>query len=174
MAPRGNSSRRKTAGGEPPIGKSDYEALAEFRYRLRRFLDFSQSAARAEGLTAQQHQALLAIKGFPGRDQVTVSELAERLLLRHHSAVGLTDRLSRLGLVVRRSDPQDRRRVLVALTAKAAHLLERLSATHLEEIRRLGPSLAALVESFGIQGREHRHGEIPRPPRSRRRAEMEA
>jgi len=148
MTAKGKRSRSKVESA-PQIGKADYEALAEFRYRLRCFLDFSQSAAREAGLTAQQHQALLAIKGFPGRERVTVSELAERLLLRHHSTVELIDRLGRLGLVARRPDPQDRRRVLVALTAKAGHLLEELSATHLEEIRRLGPSLAALVERFG-------------------------
>jgi DNA-binding MarR family transcriptional regulator len=146
---KGNSSRPKAAGSGPRIGKSDYEALAEFRYTLRRFLAFSQSAAREAGLTAQQHQALLAIKGCPGGDQVTVSELAGRLLLRHHSVVELIDRLARLGLVLRRVDPADRRRVLVSLSAKAEHLLDGMSATHLEEIRRLGPSLAALVERFG-------------------------
>jgi DNA-binding MarR family transcriptional regulator len=130
------------------MAKSDYEALAAFRLALRQFLDFSQGAARRAGLTPQQHQALLAIKGYPGREVVTVRELAERLLLRHHSAVGLLDRLEGLGLVRRKADPEDGRRVLIALTAKAERLLAGLSATHLEEIRRLGPSLGALLDRF--------------------------
>ena len=140
--------RSSSQAPEPIIAKSDYEALAAFRHALRQFLDFSQVAARQAGLTPQQHQALLAIKGFPGREVVTVRELAERLLLRHHSAVGLLDRLEGLGLVRRQTDPDDRRRVLIALTAKAERLLAGLSATHLEEIRRLGPSLGALLGRF--------------------------
>ena len=79
---------------------------------------------------------------------VTVRELAERLLLRHHSAVGLLDRLESLGLVRRKPDPKDGRRVLIALTAKAERLLASLSATHLEEIRRLGPSIGGLLDRF--------------------------
>jgi DNA-binding MarR family transcriptional regulator len=140
---------RDVPGRDRPLAKADYEALAEFRFALRKFLDFSQGAAQAAGLTPQQHQALLAIKGYSGREEVTVSELAARLLLRHHSAVELIDRLERLGLIRRRSDPADQRRVLVSVTAKAERLLGSLSATHLEEIRRLGPYLAALLERFG-------------------------
>ena len=132
-----------------PIAKADYVALAEFRFALRKFLDFSQAAAQKAGLTPQQHQALLAIKGFAGADEVTVSELAERLILRHHSVVELVDRLARLGLVRRTSDPEDHRRVLVSLTTKAERLLNGLSATHLEEIHRLGPYLASLLSRFG-------------------------
>jgi len=132
-----------------PISKLDYEALAEFRYALRHFLHFSQRAARGAGLRPQQHQALLAIKGYPDRDEVTVSELADRLLVRHHSVVELVDRLARLGLVRRKADPSDGRRVLVRLTAKAERKLAGLSTAHLEEIHRLKPSIAALFERFG-------------------------
>jgi DNA-binding MarR family transcriptional regulator len=110
---------RNRSAAPRPISKGDYEALAGFRYALRHFLHFSQSAARAAGLTPQQHQALLAIKGNPFRDDVTVGELADHLLLRHHSVVELVNRLARLGLVHRKADPGDGRRVLVALTAKA-------------------------------------------------------
>jgi len=129
-----------------PISRADYEALAGFRYALRHFLHFSQSAARAAGLTPQQHQALLAIKGHPVRDDLTVRELADQLLLRHHSVVELVDRLVRLGLVHRKADPSDGRRVLVALTAKAEQMLDRLSTARLDEIHRLEPSMAALLE----------------------------
>jgi DNA-binding MarR family transcriptional regulator len=143
------STARSTSTAPRPIAKADYVALAEFRFALRKFLDFSQVAAQKAGLTPQQHQALLAIKGFAGADEVTVSELAERLILRHHSVVELVDRLARLGLVRRMSDPEDHRRVLVSLTTKAERLLNGLSATHLEEIHRLGPYLASLLGRFG-------------------------
>ena len=147
-SPSGRSSPQKTRRPSRPIAKADYEALAVFRHALRQFLDFSQDAARQAGLAPQQHQALLAIKGYPGRDEVTVKELAERLLLRHHSAVELIDRLEGLGLLRRKPDPEDGRRVRVALTAKAERRLADLSATHLEEIRRLGPSLGMLLGRF--------------------------
>ena len=145
---RGRPPSRQAASRSPAIVKADYEALAEFRHALREFLDFSQAAARQAGLAPQQHQALLAIKGYPGRDEVTVKELAERLLLRHHSAVELIDRLEALGLLRRKPDPEDGRRVRVALTAKAEGRLADLSATHLEEIRRLGPGLRLLLGRF--------------------------
>jgi len=128
------------------LSKADYEALAAFRHALRRFLDFSGEAAKTAGLTPQQHQALLAIKGFPGRDRVTIGELAEQLVQRHHSTVGLVDRLEALGLVQREADLEDRRRILVALTDRAEEVLAGLSAIHRDELRRLGPALAALLE----------------------------
>src|SRR5262245_44158964 len=95
------------------VTKAEYEMLAAFRYALRQFLHFSETAAAAQGLTPQQHQALLAIMGFPGRTQVTIGELADRLRIRHHSAVGLVDRLQALGLVQRESARTDRRQVYV-------------------------------------------------------------
>src|SRR5215467_12307642 len=100
------------------ISKSQYENLAAFRYALRQLLHFSEAAAHGAGITPQQHQALLAIKGFPGRDTVTVGELAERLQLRHHSAVELLDRLVDLKLVARSPSTTDRRRVHVQVTAR--------------------------------------------------------
>src|SRR5687768_13350845 len=131
------------------LSKADYEALAAFRHALRRFLDFSGEAAKTAGLTPQQHQALLAIKGFPDRDRVTVGELAEQLVQRHHSTVGLVDRLEALGLVRREADPADRRRAMVALTDRAEEVLAGLSAIHRAELRRLRPSLAALLQRLG-------------------------
>jgi DNA-binding MarR family transcriptional regulator len=122
--------------------------LAEFRYLLRRFLVFSEEAAAVAGLTAQQHQALLAIKGFAGRDAITTGELAERLHIRHHSAVGLIDRLASKRLVTRRIGSEDRRRVRVELTAAAETLLAGLSAAHRDEIRGLAPVLRALLANF--------------------------
>lgn len=129
----------------PALAKAEYEILAAFRYTLRHFLDFSRGAAEAAGLTAQQHQALLAIKGYPGREVITVGELAERLAIRHNSGVELIDRLAALGLVERRHDTADRRLVLLSLTPQADRLLATLSAAHRDELRRLRPALTDLL-----------------------------
>jgi DNA-binding MarR family transcriptional regulator len=127
--------------GSKPFTKSQHEVLAAFRHALRLFLHFSEEAAHEAGIAPQQHQALLAIKGFPGRDWVTVGELAERLQLRHHSAVGLVDRLVAEKLVKRAPSAQDRRQVFVQLTTRGEKILERLSAAHATELKRLGPEL---------------------------------
>lgn len=130
----------------PKITKTDYEALAALRYRLRQFLHFSEEAAHAVGLTPQQHQALLAIKGFPSRDRMTVGELAERLQIRHQSAVGLADRLAANNLVRRKTNAGDRRRVNLALTAYGEKVLENLSASHRAQLRRIGPEIETLLK----------------------------
>ncbi len=135
------------------LGKGDFETLAEFRYLLRQFGAFSAAAARQAGLTAQQHQALLAIKGFPGREQVTIGELAERLSLKHHSVVGLVDRLMGRGLIQRRHDEEDRRKVRVELTPKAEALLLELTRAHRDELRRLAPLLNGLLRNLQESGR---------------------
>jgi len=135
-----------------PIGKADYEALATFRYALRRFLAFSKRAAESVGLRPQQHQALLAIEGYPGREQITVGELAERLQIRHHSAVGLVDRLVSLGLVERRHGEEDRRVVYVTVTSQGRSLLERLSVAHREELKNVAPAVYAVLRQFGYTG----------------------
>ena len=131
------------------VSKADYETLAAFRYALRQFLSFSEEAASAVGLTHQQHQALLAIKGYPGRDVVTIGELAERLRIRHHSAVGLVDRLEAQNLVARRDAESDRRQVYVTVTPHGLNLLERLSAVHRAELRRIGPQISQLLAQLG-------------------------
>ena len=105
------------------ITKAQYEMLAEFRYALRQFLRFSENAAQAAGITPQQHQAMLAIKGFPGRDRITIGELAERLQIAHHSAVGLADRLVAEHYVQRVQGRKDRRQVYLALTRRGEILL---------------------------------------------------
>ncbi len=127
------------------LSKADYERLANFRYVLRQFLAFSGDAAEAAGVTPQQHQALLAIKGHPGREEVTIGELAERLGLRHHSAVGLVDRLATRGLVERRAGRADRRSVSIVLTGEAEALLAGLSRAHRQELKRLSPTLMRLL-----------------------------
>jgi len=132
--PAGKVKRRK-------LERTDYRALSEFRYLLRCFLEFSQEAARTVGLTPRQHQSLLAIKGLQQDRPVTVGDLAERLRIRHHSAVELVDRLCDAGLLVRVQDTQDQRRVLLSLTERADELLADLSAAHLDELSRIEPML---------------------------------
>ena len=128
------------------VSKAEYEVLAEFRYTLRQFMSFSENAAEEIGLTPQQHQALLAIKGFPGREQITVGELSERLQIKHHSAVGLIDRLEAENLIDRSAGLTDRRKVFISLTGRGLSILEKLSTIHREELRRLGPQLRLLLK----------------------------
>lgn len=125
---------------------ADYQALAKLRYSLRRFMDFSTSAAQAEGLPSQQHQALLAIKGHAGEEPVTIGMLADKLLIAPHTATELVGRLAAADLVERHSHPEDRRRQTLALTGKAEAVLLRLSAVHLREIRDMAPELIAILQ----------------------------
>lgn len=135
-----------------PLVKAQYETLAEFRYVLRQFIRFSEEAAQAAGITPQHHQALLAIKGYPGRDCVTVGELAERLQLRHHSAVGLVDRLVTEKLVVRTPSKEDRRRVFIKLSRRGEGVLAKLSSTHTQQLRRMGPGLSRILKKLASAG----------------------
>jgi DNA-binding MarR family transcriptional regulator len=135
------------------LTKSQYEMLAAFRYSLRQFLHFSEQSALTAGITPQQHQALLAIKGFPARDRITVGELAERLRLRHHSTVGLINRLVSEKLVARTPSPQDRRQVFVELTRHGQDVLEKLSSAHNRQLKRLGPELTRLLQKLAALDR---------------------
>ncbi len=128
------------------LSNHDYRTLAEFRYLIRQFLEFSEAAARRAGLTAQQHQALLAIKGFPAPEPPTVGDLAERLCVQHHSAVGLVNRLEAAGLLARSHAGTDRRQVFLTLTAAAEEQLSALPAIHLQELARLRPMLTGLLD----------------------------
>jgi DNA-binding MarR family transcriptional regulator len=127
---------------------ADYEALAQFRYQVRTFLAFSEAAAQRAGLTPQQHQALLAIKGFAGGDAASVGDVAQFLLIRHHTAVELMNRMAKLKLISRGADPQDARRVLVKLTTRGEQKLRALSRIHLEELRAASPALSRILRSF--------------------------
>lgn len=131
-----------------PLDDGDYAALADFRAALRGFLAFSEARAGEVGLAPQQHQALLAIRGAPA-GQATIGYLAERLILKPHSASELVSRLEALDLIERRTAEGDRRRTLLMLTGRAEVLLAELSATHREEIRRLKPLLLDLLDRFG-------------------------
>jgi DNA-binding MarR family transcriptional regulator len=124
------------------LTKEDFEALARFRFGIRRYLRFSEETVRSHGVAPQQYQLMLAIKGFPGRDWAVVRELADRLQLRHHSVVELVNRAQSQGLVHRMTDPADARAVRVALTDQGEQLLSRLSALHRDELRRMDTALA--------------------------------
>ena len=130
---------------EESISLADYQALAEFRYQIRRILRFSEEAAYATDLEPQQHQLLLAIKGLPPGRKAAVGEIAERLQIRHHSTVELIDRLVKRGLVERHRDDEDQRRVIVNLTPQGEEILYALSQQMLTELRSTG---SAFVQSL--------------------------
>ncbi len=132
---------------------SDYQSLAELRYQIRRFLHFSEQAARAAGLEPRQHQLLLALKGLPRGTRPRIGELAERLQIQHHSTVELVNRLSSGGLVRRRRGGQDRREALLSLTPKGERVLRELSVHHKSELRNAGPALVAALKA-AMQGKE--------------------
>jgi DNA-binding MarR family transcriptional regulator len=148
---RPHAKKKKEPKG-PKLTKGEYEMLAAFRFALRQFLRFSEEAAHEAGVTPRQHQALLAIKGYPGRDQVTVSELAERLQVQHHSAVGLVDRLVAESLVSRRPSGEDRRVVYIRLTPGGERILAGLATAHREQLSRIGPELRTLLKQLGSPG----------------------
>jgi DNA-binding MarR family transcriptional regulator len=137
---------RKRVSAKPPIRPSDYRRLAAFRHALRRFLAFSEAAARDAGITPQQHQALLAIKGAAGLQAATVGYLAEQLLLQPHSAAELAERMVKSGLLERRESAADRRRVVLALTPAAERVLRDLSADHIRELRQSAPVIGGLFD----------------------------
>lgn len=153
MSPKPESSSRHSVARDS-LSLQDYQLLAQFRYLLARFLAFSEHAAQAEGLASRQHQALLAIKGFPGGARVTVGDLAERLGIRHHSAVGLADRLVASGYLTRHVDDDDRRRAILSLSARGEDALAALSAVHRDELRRIAPLLEPLLRQLGSSERD--------------------
>jgi DNA-binding MarR family transcriptional regulator len=131
--------------------QAGYVALAEFRYRIRLFLNASERAARAAGIEPEQFQLLLAVRGAPQGQAATIRTLAERLQVRHHTAVERVDRLARLRLVRRRRDTDDRRAVWVELTPRGARLFESLGRQRLRELRESGPALVrALARAIAL------------------------
>ena len=129
------------------VSLTGYRQLAEFRYCIRQFLHFSEEAARANGIEPQQHQVLLAIKGLPEGMRPTVTAISSRLCLRHHSTVELINRLVENGAVIRRHNEQDRREVLVELTAHGEFLLRELSVQHWQELQNFGPALSTALQA---------------------------
>jgi DNA-binding MarR family transcriptional regulator len=135
------------------INDADYQQLLEFRTGLRRYLRWSEQEAEAVGLSPAQHQLLLAVRGHDGEAGPTVGDVAEHLLLRHHSAVELVNRAEAAGLVRRKADSEDGRVVRVRLTPKANRLITKLNAHHGEELKRLGASVESLTG--GLQPTKH-------------------
>ncbi|MFL6194032.1 MAG: MarR family winged helix-turn-helix transcriptional regulator [Thermoanaerobaculia bacterium] len=131
------------------LDDADYRNLLLFRTGLRRFLHWSEEQAEKAGLTAAQHQLMLAVRGHDAEQGPTIGDVAGYLMLRHHSAVGLVDRAVRSGMLERREDPQDRRVVRLRLTPLGARTLQQLSALHLEEIKRLAPRIQEISQGLG-------------------------
>jgi DNA-binding MarR family transcriptional regulator len=150
----------------------DYRALADFRFEIRRFLNFSERLAHAAGVEPQQHQALLAIKGLPAHRVATISVLAERLLIQHHSAVELVNRLEAKGLLRRTRGVADRREVVLTLSRGGEALLKRLTHPHHTELQsarpRLLAALAAAIDPHPTVVRESRSARDKTQNRTRR------
>jgi DNA-binding MarR family transcriptional regulator len=140
------------------LADADYRSLADFRLQIRRFLHFSEEAARSEGLEPQQHQFLLTVRALTGAHGPNVGEIAAHLLIRHHSAVGLADRLVDRGLVERVRGGDDRRQVRIRLTTLGEQAIMRLSATHRAVLLNTGP---VLVKSLGALLRQRRQKSRP-------------
>jgi DNA-binding MarR family transcriptional regulator len=147
-----------------PLEQADFEHLLRLRTGLRRFLRWSEDQARTAGLTPSKHQLLLAVRGHPDPAGPTIGDLADHLVLRHHSVVGLVDRAVADGLVTRASDPASRSLVRVVLTPDGASRLDALAQVHLEEIAHLGPAMRALWRQLerGSDGGAP-HPAAPRP-----------
>ena len=126
----------------------NFEAMAEFRYQIRRFLRFSEPAARQAGLEPQQHQLLLVVKGLPPGVNPTIGALAERMQLKHHSTVGLIDRLVDRGFLVRLRATDDRRQVLVKLTQDGEDRVRHIAVHHVDELQSTGPRFVNVLQSL--------------------------
>jgi DNA-binding MarR family transcriptional regulator len=146
----------KSAERRFKLGTRDYAQLATFRHALRGFMRFSESAAAQEGLTSQHYQAMLILRGWPDGRAVSINDLAQQLLIKHNSAVGLVDRLVIEGLVVRERSTVDRRKVELRLSSRGRQVLARLAAMHRSELRRIGPVMkrffAELADPSGDRG----------------------
>ena len=137
------------------LAMSDYQALAEFRYQIRKFLHFSDSAIEAAGLERSQYQLMLTIKGMPDGVRPRIRDVANRMLIQHHSAVELIDRLEAGGYVRRERGQDDRREVLLALTAKGERVLGQLAMHHHEELLNAAPALVGALRR--VMKREKRN-----------------
>jgi DNA-binding MarR family transcriptional regulator len=125
---------------------ANYQALAEFRYQIRRFLHFSEQTARKAGLEPQHHQLMLAVKGAGEQTEPRIAYLAERLQLQHHSVVELVDRLAKRGLIQRTRSQEDRREVHVKLTPRGERILKQLTLDHGVELRTAASALIAALK----------------------------
>ena len=132
----------------PKLSNADYRSLAAFRYEIRKFLSFSEQAAREAGIEPQQHQLLLAVRGLPESLRPTIRTISERLCVQHHTAVALVDKLEARGLLQRERSTLDRREVLLRLTEDGAELLRGLSARHRQQLQTVGPALLHALQTI--------------------------
>jgi DNA-binding MarR family transcriptional regulator len=130
----------------PKISSADYRALAAFRHEIRKFIAFSEHAARAAGVEPQQHQLLLAVRGLPEGLRPTIGVIAERLCVKHHTAVALADKLEAAGLIQRERSAEDRREVLLRLTRNGDALLRALSSLHHQQLQTAGPAVIVALQ----------------------------
>ncbi len=137
-----------TITADPAISQHDYQTLAAFRKALREFLRFSEEAALAAGIAPQQHQTLLVIGVGSAKDSVTVGDIAAHLQIKHHSAVGLVERMRTAGWIIKAQDESDARRVVLRLTTSGRRVLATLSAAHKSELTRLGPALRSMLQTL--------------------------
>ena len=146
------------------LSTGDYAQLASFRHALRGFLRFSELSAAQEGLTSQHYQALLILRGWPDGQPLSIGDLAQQLLIKHNSAVGLVDRLGHEGLVVRDASAIDRRKVELRLSPLGEQILGKLAAMHRRELRRIGPIMKQFFSEFALDqdddgGQRRRRGD---------------
>lgn len=132
----------------PQLTNASYRQLAAFRYEMRKFLSFSEQAARNAGIEPQQHQVLLAIRGLPGHVRPTIGTVAERLCVQHHTAVGLVDKLEGHGLLERQRGESDKREVLLRLTPEGVRILRRLSTLHQQQLVVVGPAMVSALSAI--------------------------
>jgi DNA-binding MarR family transcriptional regulator len=132
----------------PKLTNASYRQLAAFRYEMRKFLSFSEQAARNAGIEPQQHQLLLAIRGLPSGLRPTIGTVAERLCIQHHTAVGLVDKLEGHGLLERERGTSDRREVLLRLTPEGEAILRRLSTLHQQQLIVVGPAMVGALSAI--------------------------
>jgi DNA-binding MarR family transcriptional regulator len=147
------------------LKQSDYQVLSNFRYEIRRFLNFSEQAARHSGVEPHQHQALLAIRGLRSSQKPSVGVLAERLQIEHHSAVELVNRLERKHLIRRSRNAMDRREVLLELTGRGERILRSLTRAHRAELRTAGPKLLRALDAMMAETRHSKDGQTGRSSR---------
>jgi DNA-binding MarR family transcriptional regulator len=156
-------------GEDKDLLPGDFRALAEFRYQIRKFLRFSEEAARSAGLEPQQHQLLLAVKGMPDGMRPRIGEIADRLQIQHHSTVELVDRLEKNGFVTRKRSDRDRREVMIALTPKAERVLRELTLHHQELLQSYGTTLISSLKKLMSAKDRSRNGKggVTAKPRAR-------
>lgn len=147
----------------PRISLADYRSLAAFRYEIRKFLAFSEQAAREAGIEPQQHQMLLAVRGLPAGVRPTIGAVAERLCVQHHTAVALVDKLEARGFIRRERSEVDRREVLLQVTQDGLELLRALSTLHRDQLQTVGPALLEALQAI-IEGRSPKRAERAASP----------